>query len=155
MAIVNQVSDQMKDAMKAKEKSRLAALRSMRSLLLNEMKKDNSTDLSDEVAVGLFRRLEKQRLESIDAFEAAGRTDPVASPALEPTSLPAPLQTQKVHWVGSITETPIYDRDKLGKGATLAGPAILTQLDTTTLIAPGWTACVHSSGALILTKDVA
>lgn len=87
--------------------------------------------------------------------EAAGRTDPVAPPALESTPLPAPLQTQKVHWVGSITETPIYDRDKLGKGATLAGPAILTQLDTTTLIAPGWTACVHSSGALILTKDVA
>jgi len=87
--------------------------------------------------------------------EAAGRTGPVAPPALEPTPLPAPLQTQKVHWVGSITETPIYDRDKLGKGAILAGPAILTQLDTTTLIAPGWTACVHSSGALILTKDVA
>jgi len=87
--------------------------------------------------------------------EAAGRTAPVAPPALEPAPLPAPLQTQKVHWVGGIAETPIYDRDKLGRGATLAGPAILTQLDTTTVIAPGWTACVHSSGALILTKDVA
>jgi len=87
--------------------------------------------------------------------EAAGRTAPVAPPALEPAPLPAPLQTQKVHWVGSVAETPIYDRGKLGRGATLTGPAILTQLDTTTLIAPGWTACVHSSGALILTKDVA
>lgn len=87
--------------------------------------------------------------------EAAGRTAPVAPPALEPAPLPAPLQTQKVHWVGSVAETPIYDRGKLGRGATLTGPAILTQLDTTTLIAPGWTACVHSSGALIMTKDVA
>ena len=87
--------------------------------------------------------------------EAAGRTAPVAPPALEPAPLPAPLQTQKVHWVGSVAETPIYDRGKLGRGATLTGPAILIQLDTTTLIAPGWTACVHSSGALILTKDVA
>jgi len=87
--------------------------------------------------------------------EAAGRTAPVAPPALEPAPLPAPLQTQQVHWVGSVAETPIYDRGKLGRGATLTGPAILTQLDTTTLIAPGWTACVHSSGALILTKDVA
>jgi uncharacterized protein YqeY len=83
MSIVNQVSDQMKDAMKAKEKIRLAALRSMRSLLLNEMKKDNSTDLSDEVAVGLFRRLEKLRLESIDAFEAAGRTEQVEAERTE------------------------------------------------------------------------
>lgn len=77
MSIVDQVSEQMKDAMKAKEKTRLAALRSMRSLLLNEMKKDNSTDLSDEVSMSLFRRLEKQRLESIEAFENAGRTEQV------------------------------------------------------------------------------
>lgn len=77
MSIVDQVSEQMKNAMKAKEKTRLAALRSMRSLLLNEMKKDNSTDLADEVAVGLFRRLEKQRLESIEAFQKAGRTEQV------------------------------------------------------------------------------
>jgi uncharacterized protein len=83
MSIVSQVSEQMKDAMKAKEKIRLAALRSMRSLLLNEMKKDNSTELSDEVAVGLFRRLEKQRLESIDAFEAAGRTEQVQAERTE------------------------------------------------------------------------
>lgn len=75
MSIVSEVSDQMKAAMKAKDKLRLGALRSMRSLMLNEMKKDNSDDIPDEVAIGLFRRLEKQRGESIEAFDNAGRTE--------------------------------------------------------------------------------
>jgi hypothetical protein len=77
MSIVEDVSRQMKEAMKAKEKTRLAALRSIRATLLNEMKKDNSEDLPDEVAIGLMRRLEKQRFESIEAFEAAGRAEQV------------------------------------------------------------------------------
>jgi len=75
MSIVQEVSVQMKDAMKAKDKVRLAALRGMRSALLNEMKKDNSEDLPDETSVGILRRLEKQRGESIEAFESAGRTE--------------------------------------------------------------------------------
>lgn len=75
MSIVKEVSRQMKDAMKAKDKARLNALRGMRSALLNEMKKDNSEDLPDEVSVGVLRRLEKQRGESIEAFDNAGRKE--------------------------------------------------------------------------------
>jgi uncharacterized protein YqeY len=75
MSIASDVSRQMKDAMKARQKQRLNALRNMRAVLLNEMKKDNSDDLSDEVAVGLLRRLEKQRGESIEAFDSAGRQE--------------------------------------------------------------------------------
>lgn len=77
MAIFDDVSAQMKDAMKAKQEVRLAALRSIRAAFLNECKKDNATALSDEVAIGLLRRLEKQRQESIDAFTNAGRADRV------------------------------------------------------------------------------
>ncbi|MCH7868850.1 MAG: GatB/YqeY domain-containing protein [Myxococcales bacterium] len=75
MSIVEDVSRQMKDAMKAREKLRLNALRNMRAVLLNEMKKDNSDDLPDEVSVSLLRRLEKQRGESIEAFDSAGRQE--------------------------------------------------------------------------------
>ena len=75
MAIFDDVSAQMKDAMKAKDEVRLAALRGMRAAFLNECKKDNSTTLPDDVAVGLLRKLEKQRQESIDAFTSAGRAD--------------------------------------------------------------------------------
>jgi len=75
MAIFDDVSAQMKDAMKAKDEARLAALRGIRAAFLTECKKDNRTTLADDVAVALLRKLEKQRQESIDAFTAAGRAD--------------------------------------------------------------------------------
>jgi uncharacterized protein YqeY len=75
MAIFETVSAQMKDAMKAKDEARLAALRGIRAAFLTECKKDNSTTLADETSVALLRRLEKQRQESIEAFTAAGRPD--------------------------------------------------------------------------------
>lgn len=47
---------------------------------------------------------------------------------------------------------PVHDRATLGAGASFDGPAIVTQLDTTTLVAPGWRATVHASGALLLER---
>ena len=75
MSIVEDVTTQMKQAMKAKEQRRLATLRSMRTAFLNEMKKDGAETISDEVAEGLMRKLEKQRKESIEAFEKGGRQE--------------------------------------------------------------------------------
>ena len=75
MSIVEKVTQQMKDAMKAKDAIRLATLRSMRTAFLNEMKKDGSDDVPDEVAEGLLRKLEKQRKESIEAFSKGGREE--------------------------------------------------------------------------------
>jgi N-methylhydantoinase A len=48
------------------------------------------------------------------------------------------------------TNAPIYDRARLGAGDRIAGPAILTQLDATTLLLPGQTAEVHRFGALVI-----
>ena len=75
MPIVDDVTAQMKDAMKAKAPHRLAALRSMRAAFLNEMKKDGAESLSDEACIAILRKLEKQRKESIEAFSQAGRTE--------------------------------------------------------------------------------
>jgi uncharacterized protein YqeY len=75
MAIVDDVTNQMKDAMRAKDVVRLATLRSMRTAFLNEMKKDGSDSVSDEVCETLLRKLEKQRKESIEAFAKGGREE--------------------------------------------------------------------------------
>ena len=83
MPIADQVTEQMKQAMKARDERRLVALRSMRSAFLNEMKKDNSTSVSDEVCEGLLRKLEKQRKESIEAFTNAGREELAAAERAE------------------------------------------------------------------------
>jgi uncharacterized protein YqeY len=75
MGLVEQVSEQMKQAQKAKDAARLQALRNVRAAFLNEMKKDGSETLDDAVAIAVLRKLAKQREESIEAFANAGRAD--------------------------------------------------------------------------------
>jgi N-methylhydantoinase A len=53
---------------------------------------------------------------------------------------------------GCFTDAPIYRRDSLEPGVSFAGPAVVEQVDTTTVVGPGWTARVHTSGALILER---
>jgi uncharacterized protein YqeY len=83
MGIFEDVSAQMKDALRARDAARLAALRGIRAAFLVELKKDNSDALSDEACVPILRRLEKQRRESIEAFEQAGREDRAAAERAE------------------------------------------------------------------------
>jgi uncharacterized protein YqeY len=75
MGIVEQVSEQMKAAQKARDAAQLSALRNVRAALLLEMKKDGSETLDDAVATAVLRKLAKQREESIEAFDQAGRAD--------------------------------------------------------------------------------
>ncbi|HEY1726890.1 MAG TPA: hydantoinase/oxoprolinase family protein [Candidatus Baltobacteraceae bacterium] len=48
--------------------------------------------------------------------------------------------------------TPVYQREQLGGGATVAGPAIIEQYDSATLVAPSWTAAVDELGNLNLVR---
>jgi hypothetical protein len=75
MAIVDDVTAQMKDAMRAKDKVRLGALRSIRAAFIELMKKDGSDSVADDAAIAILRRLEKQRKESIAAYDDGGRDD--------------------------------------------------------------------------------
>jgi uncharacterized protein YqeY len=83
MSIFDRVTAEMTEAMKARAAARLTALRSIRAAFLTELKKDNAATLPDEVCTTLLRRLEKQRGESIEAFESAGRPDRVAEERAE------------------------------------------------------------------------
>lgn len=75
MPISEDVTAQIKDAMRAKDQRKLSALRSMRTAFLNEMKKDGSESISDEACETILRKLAKQRKESIEAFSNAGRDE--------------------------------------------------------------------------------
>lgn len=85
--------------------------------------------------------------------EATGALPDAVMPLLSPGDLPAPLQTLPVHFVGGTLDTPLYDRAALPADVRLTGPAILLQLDATTLIPPGWHAEVHRSAAIILRRS--
>ncbi|BDG74258.1 hydantoinase/oxoprolinase family protein [Roseomonas fluvialis] len=64
----------------------------------------------------------------------------------------AEIGHQRVLLPGGAVEAAVIDRGRLGAGATFAGPAIVTQLDATTLVGPGWTATMEASGALVLVR---
>lgn len=53
---------------------------------------------------------------------------------------------------GKSTKTPIYDGEKLGAGAKIAGPAIIEEVTTTIVIEPGWKAELHASGSYVITR---
>ena len=55
-----------------------------------------------------------------------------------------------VYFAGRWIETPVFARDRLPVGATIAGPAIVAQLDTTILIDPGAVATVDPVGNLVI-----
>lgn len=50
-------------------------------------------------------------------------------------------------------EAPVYDRFALPVGGVVAGPAILDQPDTTTVVYPGQTARVHAGGSIVITRE--
>ncbi len=50
-------------------------------------------------------------------------------------------------------DAAIHDRAALAADARIAGPAIIEQLDTTTVIPPGWSAAVVSGGNLSVTRE--
>ncbi|CDN57512.1 N-methylhydantoinase A (plasmid) [Neorhizobium galegae bv. officinalis bv. officinalis str. HAMBI 1141] len=83
--------------------------------------------------------------------EAAGITIEPPPAILDKGSDVTPFDYVPVHFESGVTSVPVVDRSTLGAGATFKGPMILTQLDTTTLVAPGWSGTVHGSGALLLT----
>ena len=83
-----------------------------------------------------------------------GRRAPVDlatfSPSIARSEAPRPSGARQVRFNGGWLDTRLFDRTSLGKGATLAGPAIVEQPDTTVVIDPGATALVDGLGNLVI-----
>lgn len=62
---------------------------------------------------------------------------------------PTTQSTRKV-WFNGWVETPVYWRDHLPLNLHLSGPAIIEQMDTTTLVHPGCTVTSDTDGNLII-----
>jgi N-methylhydantoinase A len=60
---------------------------------------------------------------------------------------------ERVHFDGEWHDTPIYERTQLAPGHTLAGPAIIEQEDSTSVIEPGWTGTVDDAGNITVRRQ--
>src|SRR5262249_51143279 len=85
--------------------------------------------------------------------EAVGHMAPPVRGTLAAGAGSLPYAAREVHFASGVHKVPVLDRDGFGAGARFAGPAIVTQLDATTLVTQGWSGEVHASGALLLTRD--
>jgi len=74
MSLKDQITEDMKSAMRAKEAERLSTIR-MLLAAIKQKEVDERIVLDDAAVVGVVDKLIKQRKDSIAAFAQAGRTD--------------------------------------------------------------------------------
>jgi len=76
MTLEQRLSDDMKDAMRAKDELKLSVIRMIRSQILLEKKKGTGvTEVPDATVIALVRGHAKKLKEAIEHAEGAGRTD--------------------------------------------------------------------------------
>lgn len=74
MNLKAKLTDDLKEAMRAKDTVRLDAIRSVRAAV-TQREADTQKELDDDAILELIRGLRKQRAESIEQYEQGGRTD--------------------------------------------------------------------------------
>ena len=89
---------------------------------------------------------------------ATGKRERSKLPPLPPATTDAVIETRKVIFdtktIDGI-ECTIYDRDKLGPGANVSGPAVVQEYASTTVLFPGDEMQVAPSGEMIVTIGAA
>lgn len=100
MLLKDRIQDDMKAALRAKEKQRLGAIR----LILAAIKQrevDERIDLSEAQTLAVLEKMIKQRRESLAQYRSAGREDLAAQEAFEieliQSYLPAPLSEAELN----------------------------------------------------------
>ena len=65
---------------------------------------------------------------------------------------PAPRRMREARFAGVEREVPVYARDDLGAGCTLRGPAVIEQLDATSVVPPDHRLVVDRFGHLVVSR---
>ena len=128
------INEAMKEAMRAKNKSRLGTIR----LALAEIKKvevDEQIDLDDIRITSLLDKMVKQSRESIKQFEAGGRTDLATNEQHEieviQEFLPKALSEEELDAIikGALEESGAVSMQDMGKVMGLIKPQVVGRAD--------------------------
>lgn len=128
------VLDDIKTAMKAGDKSRLATLRLM-SAAIKQKEVDERIELDESATIAIFDKLLKQRRESITQYAAAGRDDLVAQEEAEAeliqTYMPEAMSEAEIHALidGAIVETEAASVKDMGKVMAIVKPKMQGRAD--------------------------
>jgi uncharacterized protein YqeY len=90
MTLKERITDDMKAAMRAKDSERLGTIRLL-TAAMKQKEVDERVELDDVAVIGIVDKMLKQRKDSIEAFEKAGRQDLADKEKSEVTVLQAYL----------------------------------------------------------------
>ena len=134
MSMKSQITDAMKDAMRAKDKPRLGAIR----LILSEVKRievDERIEIDDERLLAILDKMIKQRRDSITQYEAAGRDElaaiEIGEIAVIQDFLPTALTEEEINAMiaVAIAETRAESMRDMGKVMGILRPQIQGRAD--------------------------
>lgn len=134
MSLKQQITEDMKAAMRAKESARLGAIR----LLLAAIKQrevDDRAELNDADVVSVIEKMNKQRRDSISQYEAAGREDLAAVERYElgvlQAYMPRQLRDEEISEAvnGAIREIGAAGPQDMGKVMSLIKPRLAGRAD--------------------------
>ncbi|OHA58016.1 MAG: hypothetical protein A2370_01340 [Candidatus Vogelbacteria bacterium RIFOXYB1_FULL_42_16] len=123
MSLHEQIKNEIKEALKARDEVRLATVRGMSASLTNELvtKKMKPTEiLTDDDVLIVIKRLVKQRQDSIEQFRAGNREDLASAEEAElnilKTYLPAQMSEEQIRAMAESkkAELGITDKTKIG-----------------------------------------
>jgi uncharacterized protein YqeY len=82
MSLKDRIQQDVKDAMRAKDKLRLAAIRLI-TAAIKQREVDERIELDDAQVTAVLDKMAKQRRESVSQFEKAGRDDLIAQEVMD------------------------------------------------------------------------
>ena len=137
MSMYSTISDGIKDAMRNKDRERLAALRDVKSKLILEATKTGAdgNDIPDATVLAILTKLFKQRSETADLYAEQGRADleaeERAQAAVIAEFLPQPLTEEeiKAEVAAIIAETGAASMADMGKVMGIASSRMAGKAD--------------------------
>lgn len=129
MSLKAQISEDMKNAMRAKDSARLGAIRLLQAAI-KQREVDERIELDDAAVITVIEKMLKQRRDSIAAYESANRTDLADVEKFEvavlQTYMPKQLTDDEVNQIITqvIADTGASGAKDMGKVVSLVKPLV-------------------------------
>ncbi|WP_026340782.1 GatB/YqeY domain-containing protein [Thioalkalivibrio sp. ALJT] len=134
MSLKARLQDDVKQAMRAREKDRLGALRMVQAEI-SQFEVDERRDADDDAVLAILNRMLKQRRDSIDQFRKGGREDlaerEAAEVAIIEAYMPEPLGDAELEQMiaAAIAETGATAPGDMGKVMGILKPRVFGRAD--------------------------
>ena len=139
MCLEQQVMSKLKEAMKAKDQTALAALRAIKSALLIEKTKSAAQTLTPADEMRILQKLVKQRKESAEIYKGQNRADlaetEIAQAKVIEQFLPAQLSADEIDEIVNviIVQTGAKTMKDMGKVMAVATKKLAGKADSKTI----------------------